>query len=150
MTPVSFLDALKAAADQAEAAETQFKREAAQRIAIVEHERAVAFRRLNLMRRVADVAAEAEGEEIAVANTLAMLRSRLDWNDDSEARTNVLSRFAGVAQAVFRSIGPQEPGTAEPVETALADFEHWYAQSHARPFWFLFEHYIPETPLVDF
>jgi len=33
---------------------------------------------------------------------------------------------------------------------ALAQFETWYAQTHTTPFWTLFEHYIPETPRVDF
>ncbi len=54
----AFLDALKAAADEAEVAEKQFRREAAQRIAGLERERSFAFRRLNLMRAVAAAVAE--------------------------------------------------------------------------------------------
>jgi hypothetical protein len=36
------------------------------------------------------------------------------------------------------------------VPEALAAFEAWYAGNRPTPFWVLFEHYIPETPQVDF
>lgn len=150
MTIVPFLDTLKTAAEQAENAEGQFRREAAQRIATLEQERAFAFRRLNLMRAVADAVAEAEGEEIAVANALAVVRGRLGWSSDSEARIEVLSQFAPVGQAVFRGLEPPEEGLPVSVPEALARFEGWYVERHRTPFWVLFEHYIPETPLVDF
>jgi hypothetical protein len=146
----SFLDALKAAADRAEVAEGQFRREVAHRIAALERERAFAFRRLNLMRAIADAVAEAESEEIAVANALAVLRGKLGWSTDSEARDAVFSHFASVAQAVFRDFAPPDDEPIVSVQDALAEFETWYAGSHPSPFWILFEHYIPETPLVDF
>jgi hypothetical protein len=150
LATTSFLDALKAAADRAEVAEGQIRREAAQRIAVLEQERAFAFRRLNLMRAVADAVAESESEEIAVANALAVLRSKLGWSSDSEARTEVLSRFASVCQAVFCNLAASEDAPTTTVQNALAEFETWYAGSRKSPFWVLFEQYIPETPLVDF
>jgi hypothetical protein len=150
LTATFFLDALKATADQAEAAETRYRREAAQKIAALERERAVAFRRLNLMRAVADAAAKAESQEVAVASALAALRGKLGWSADSEARSEVLSRFASVGQAVFRNFVPSEDAPVTSVQNALAEFETWYAGSHQTPFWVLFEHYIPETPRVDF
>ncbi len=66
MTPAAFLDALKAAADAAEAAEAKFRREIAERTKALDRERAFAFRRLNFMRAIADAVASAESEEIAV------------------------------------------------------------------------------------
>lgn len=150
LVTTSFLDTLKAAADQAQAAEQHYRQEAAKRIAVLEQRRAFAFRRLNLMRAVADAVSEAEDEEIAVANGVAVLRAKLGWNTDSEARAEVLSRFAQVAQAAFRSFSPAPDAPAAVVEDTLAQFESWYAGSHQTPFWVLFEHYIPETPLVDF
>jgi selenocysteine-specific elongation factor len=147
---LAFLDALKAAADQAEVAEGNIRREAARRIAVLDQERAFAFRRLNLMRAVADAITESESEEIAVANALAVVRSKLGWSSDSEARTEVLSRFAPVGQAVFCNLGASEASPTTTVQNALAEFEAWYAGSRQSPFWVLFEHYIPETPLVDF
>ena len=150
MTPAlaAFLDGLKAAADQAEVAERQFRREVAQRIAGLERERSFAFRRLNLMRAVIEAVIGAEEEEVAVANALAILRDKLGWVTQSEAREEVLSRFAAVGAAAFRSVAEQ--ACAVHVQQALADFETWYAGSHQTPFLELFEHYMPETPRTDF
>ena len=152
-TTTSFLDQLKEAATKAETAETAFRREIAERIKNFEHERAFAYRRLNFMRALADATAAAESEEIAVANALAVVRTKLGWSSDSEARTAVLSRLAPVAQAMFANLTPPEPKKDEPlpdIGKALANFETWYGETHDQPFWVLFEHYIPETPRVDF
>ena len=151
MTGTSFLDALKAAAEDAEKAEATFRREIGDLIKALEQERAFAFRRLNFMRAVADVIASAESEEVAVAHALAVVRTQLGWSSDSDARTEVLSRFATVAQAAFASLAPPEAEAEEAdVPKALADFESWYAATRGSPFWILFEQYMPETPRVDF
>ncbi|HLL26034.1 MAG TPA: hypothetical protein VKT73_00050 [Xanthobacteraceae bacterium] len=150
-TTAIFLDKLKEAAAKAESAETDFRREIAARLKAIEDERAFAYRRLNFMRALAEATATAESEEIAVARALAVVRAKLDWSSDNEARTAVLSRLAPVAQAMFVRLAPQEKNEALPdIGKALADFEKWYAETHAQPFWVLFEHYMPETPRVDF
>jgi hypothetical protein len=154
----SFLDELKLAADRTATAEDEIRREAAQRIKALEVERAFAFRRLNLMRAIAEVVAGAEGEEIAVAAATAVLRAKLGWSSDSEARDEVVTRFAPVAQSMFASLSPEnaaatssnEDAQQPDVIAALTDFEQWYAGSHTGPFWALFENYMPETPVVDF
>lgn len=154
----SFLDELKSAADRATVAEDEFRREISTRIKALENDRAIAFRRLNLMRAIAEVVAGAEGEEIAVAAATAVLRAKLGWGSDSEARDEVVSRFAPVAQAMFASLSPENLASSssdedapEPdVIKALTDFETWYAGSHQNPFWVLFENVMQETPVVDF
>jgi hypothetical protein len=148
----SFLDDLKRATERAAAAENDFRREIAQRIKAIESERAFAFRRFNLMRAIADVVASAESEEIAVAGSTALLRTKLGWSSDSEARAAVLTRFAPVAQAMFASLAPSDDEDAPPPDVigTLAEFERWYGETHPNPFWILFENYIPETPVVDF
>jgi hypothetical protein len=153
----SFLDELKVAADRCSLAEDAFRREIAARTKELENERAFAFRRLNLMRAIAEVIAGAEGEEIAVAAANAVLRAKLGWTDNSEARDVVISRFVPVAQAMFSSLSPQtEPASrgkkapARDVLEQLTGFEKWYAETHPKPFWILFETYMPETPVVDF
>jgi len=149
----TFLDALAAAADEAKAAETRVRQEAAQRIAASERARTVAYRRLNLMRAIADVVAEMENEEVAGARACLELRNKLGWSTDSEARDEVLVRFAPVGRAVFCSFAPGEEAPAAPaasVEDALAAFETWYAGARGTPFWLLFDQYVVETPLVDF
>ncbi|MFA6265563.1 MAG: hypothetical protein WC670_07615 [Pseudolabrys sp.] len=158
MTPgPSFLDTLKHAADHAGAAEEAFRREIAERTKALANERAFAFRRYNLMRSVAEAVASAESEEIAVAAATAILRAKLDWDTDSEARIDVLSRFAIVAQQMFAALTPPDDDASAADEVpavevleVLAAFEKWYAETHPNVFWVLFEHYMPETPLVDF
>jgi len=150
MTAMSFLEDLRAAARDAEAAEAMFRREVAARMTDLEQQRAFAFRRLNLMQTIAEAVGPAADEPAAIAYALAALRVRLGWGSDSEARAAVLARFAPVAQAVFATIEPNDDIGEADVAAALAQFETWYAQSHATPFWMLFEHYIPETPRVDF
>src|ERR1700709_2310389 len=126
----SYLDVLKLAADNSSVAENEFRSQLAARIKELEKQRSFTFRRLNLMKEVSSVIAGAESEEIAV------LRAKLGWASDSEARMAVVSSFASVAQAMFASLAPAEsedeprPDVLEP----LAEFETWYAQTHPNPF----------------
>jgi hypothetical protein len=150
-TTTSFLDSLKESAAKADSAEADFRRKIGERIKGFEQARAFAYRRLNFMRALAEATAAAESEEIAVAHALAVVRTKLGWSSDSEARTAVLSRLAPVAQAMFTRLSPPEKNAPPPdIAKALADFEKWYGETHAQPFWVLFEHYMPETPRVDF
>jgi hypothetical protein len=153
MTPgPSFLDVLKRATERATVTENDYRREIARQMKALEDERAFSFRRYNLMRAIADGVANAESEEIAVAGAIAMLRVKLGWSNDSEARDAVLSRFAPVAQTMFASLAPSDDEAAltPDVIAALVEFEHWYSETHPNPFWILFENYMPETPVVDF
>jgi hypothetical protein len=149
MTLATFLDDLSAATGVAEAAEAAFRREAAARIAALEGERAFAYRRLNWMRTVAAMVTGVADEETAVAHVRSALRTRLGWQGENAGHDAALDRFAAVAQAAF---AVQAPGGDEDADVAeaLVAFETWYAETHGRSFWALFEHYIPETPLVDF
>ena len=60
----SFLDELKSAADRISVAEDELRREVAERTKALANERAFAYRRLNLMRAIAEVVAGAESEEV--------------------------------------------------------------------------------------
>ena len=149
---VAYLDALRAAAERNAIAENEFRQNIAARLRQLEQERAFGYRRFNLINEVSGVVASAESEEIAVAVAAAVLRSRLGWVSDSDARIAVTSAFAPVAQAMFASLAPVESDD-EPkpdVLAALASFEAWYIETHPNPFWTLFENVMPETPVVDF
>ncbi len=152
MTPApSFLDMLKDAAENAGAAEEALRREFAERTKRLADDRAFAYRRYNLVRAVAEAVAGAESEEIAVAAGNGILRTKLGWDSDSEARTETLSRFAAVSKEMFAALAPPDDEAPPPdVLAALRAFEQWYAETHPQSFWVLFEHYMPETPLVDF
>jgi hypothetical protein len=150
MTATSFLESLQVAAREADLAEAACRREVATRVAGLERDRAFAYRRLNLMRAIAEAVGQAEEEQPAVAYALAALRSRLGWESDSDARAAVLTRFAPVAQAMFASLVPNEQQSEMDVGASLTRFEAWYSENHTTPFWTLFENYMPETPRVDF
>ena len=153
MTAISFLDALERAAKQAAQAENDFRRESVAQVKVLERERAFAHRRLNFMRSVTEAVAAAESEEIAVAAATAIMRAKLGWSSDSDARTEVFLRFVPVAQQAFASLAPpadDDEALLPDAIGALTAFETWYRETHSNPFWTLFEHYMPETPVVDF
>jgi len=126
MTPAAlFLDRLKAATVDAESAEETFRRESAAQAKQLEQKRAFAYRRFNLMCAVADGIASAENEEMAVATALAVVRTKIGWSSDSEARSETLTHFAPVASAIFRTLEAAQDGEMRP-------------------------DVIPETPRVDF
>jgi hypothetical protein len=151
MTPAttSFLDAMKQSAERAASAEEGFRRDYAQRVAVLERERAHAFRRFNLMRSLADAVAAGEAET-AVARGLAVFRDKLGWAGDSEARTATIEHFRPVIEAIVEALGAKDGEAMPDVPAALAEFEAWYAAAHGSAFWVLFDHYMPETPRVDF
>ncbi|MDB5617160.1 hypothetical protein [Tardiphaga sp.] len=156
----AYLDSLRRAAHASAVAEEEFRSQIAARIRHLEQERSFAYRRFNLINEVSGAVASAESEEIAVAVGSAVLRAKLGWVSDSEARIAVVSAFAPVAQAMFGSLAPAESadklksepksGLKPDVMAALAQFEAWYLETHPGAFWVLFENYIPETPVVDF
>lgn len=148
-----FLAALAARAEAAEAAESRFRSEAEARAAALAQARAEAHRRANFLRQVAASAASAETPEAAEIAALSLIRSRFGWDEETPARTEVLAHFTPVAHALHAATRPQAAeATEEPTDPAkaLADFENWYGETRESSFWDLFEHYMPETPRVDF
>lgn len=148
------LDSLKAAADQASAAENALRREVAQRIAVLERERTFAHRRLNFMRAVIAAISTAETEEEAIARASATLWEEIGWDGISESRTAVLDQFTAVTKAIFADLHPTADGSSPEDDAsalpALATFEAWYVATHPVPFWALFDQYVPQTSIVDF
>lgn len=166
----SFVAELDAEAREREAAETEFRRTMRDRVDALARERAFAHRRANVMRSLFQTVSQAETREIALAGAASALRRRLGWVDDSPAREEVLEHYQRVADAAFAATRPadtgpenQESGDAPVVlvsageqesgpdpRASLEAFERWYEEARGRSFWTLFEHYMPETQLVDF
>ena len=146
----AFLAELESAAISANQAEGELRKRMAEEITRLERQRAFAFRRLNLMREVAKAIASAENEESAIACGLAVVRTELGWETDNESRTETLNHFAPVVRAAFEGLCPPETGEATGnVAEALSGFEDWYESAHGKPFWVLFDQYVPELPLVE-
>jgi hypothetical protein len=151
MSPaVPFLETLQSAAGAASATETAYRREAAERIKILERERRFAFRRVNLMKSIAEAVARADSEEMAVGGGQAILRAKLGWSSDSEARSAILTELAKILRALFANLHPQVDAEPADVLAPLREFEVWYEAAHRKPFWDLFDQPMPETHLVDY
>lgn len=154
MSLATYLTTLEQTAEAAAAAEHAFKVEAEARGRALAAARAEAFRRMNFLKGLAQSLEGAEGLEAAATAAQAYLRNRLGWEDLTPARQDVMDQFADVGRAVGAALSDHsEVATKEaPPEpaAAMAAFEAWYSATRETSFWYLFEHYIPETPLVDF
>jgi len=148
----SFIDRLERAANACAVEEAEFRQTMNASLAALAQARAFAHRRMNVMRSLFDTVGQAEEVETAVAAAIAALRNRLGWREDSDARSEVLERYAAVATAAFIATheADVEAEAATAAEQELAAFEDWYLAARGKPFWVLFEHYMPETQLVDF
>lgn len=154
-----FIAALRKDAERCEREEDAFRRGMNAKVAALAEARAFANRRMNVVISLFDAVQSAEDEEQAVARAVATLRDRLGWQEDSPARDEVLAEYAKVAKAAFAASCFQHESDAAPPKRrargpdaakALASFEAWYWKARGKPFWVLFEHYMPETQLVDF
>lgn len=154
-----FITTLSEDAKACEQAESEFRRTMNMRIAELAEARAFANRRMNVMRSLFDTVSRAGEKDVAIAAAITMLRTRLGWRESSEARDEVLEEYAKVADAAYAATheaaeaheaDAEDDGQPPDVAQALAAFEDWYAGARGKPFWVLFEHYMPETQLVDF
>jgi hypothetical protein len=140
----AFLLALRTAAESSSKAEDGFRREAAAKIAALETARKYAFRRLNLMSRIADVVRSVERDDQAGESARLSLADRLEWAADSTGgRKEALDAFVSVAEA----LRADDPAVTQ---TKLSEFEAWYETRFGSSFWDLFENHMPETPRVDY
>jgi hypothetical protein len=102
------------------------------------------------MRPIAEAVTRADSEEMAVAGSQAILRAKLGWSSDSEARAAILMQFAPVARGLYADQHSQADAPPADVLALLGAFESWYEANHRGSFWDLFDQPMPETPLVDF
>lgn len=150
--PLAFLTTLEAAASAADAEERSFRRETAARIETLERARTFAFRRLNVLRAMAEAASRAPDSATSIAAQLSLIRDRLGWaGADGETPRAILDQLTPLAACVDAGV---RTGTAASVtddlSAELARFESWYSERFGNEFWALFDRYSPETPVVDF
>jgi hypothetical protein len=147
----AFLSTLEAGAHAADADETAFRREAAARIDSLERARTFAFRRLNVLRAMADAARQAPDPEVSVAAQLDLIRERIGWSGvEGETPRTVLERLSTLAACIDAEVRANAAAPAGEPCAELASFEGWYAERFGSPFWAVFDRYSTETPVVDF
>jgi hypothetical protein len=113
-----------------DAEETPCRREAATRIANLERVRTFAFRRLNLLRAMAEVAGRAPNREAAIAAQLGLIRERIGrQNTDATTPRAVLERLSALAAYIDTEVRA-DPGAAASGDSCadLARFEDWCAE----------------------
>lgn len=151
MTEHPFLTALSAAAKACEEAEAEFRRAMNEKVAELAQARSFAHRRMNVMRALVETVQGNADRDAAVDRAVYLLRDRLGWREDSPARNEVLAKYSDVTIAAHAMFHPEEGDHNLPeLGEALATFEDWYLEARDKPFWVLFEHFMPETQLVDF
>ena len=150
--PPALFSTLEAAASAADAEERSFRREAAARIEALERARTFAFRRLNVLRAMAEAASRASDSAASIAAQLGLIRDRLGWaGAEGETPRAVLDQLASLAACVDAGVrAGAAANMAEDLSAELARFESWYAERFVNEFWALFDRYSPETPVVDF
>lgn len=153
MTGTAFADCLarlEARAQQANRDEARHLEEAARRAAELRRARAFAWRRLNILRSVANaVRGEGEEEVALLAGRAAMLRDT-GLNLATQPRRDLAERFAPVVRALWLATREDAAaGAAEAALAAFADFEAWHETDRGAPFLGLMERDIPDLPLVE-
>jgi hypothetical protein len=153
MTPAAhaLLAEFEAAAKSALAAEDELRKSMLERIAHLERRRAFAFRRMRLVRVLADAAASEVSEtgDAWPAQRLAV-RQELGWSATSETNDAILARLEPVGRAVWRRVTGAEEEAPADVVPELEAFEAWFQEKHGKPFYAVFDQYFPEVPVVDF
>jgi hypothetical protein len=153
MTPAALklVADFEAAAKAAQEAEAALRRSMAEEIARIERERAFAFRRTHLVRLLASSAEGAEDEAAALAAQSEAACREFGWSAERPAHKEILERLAPVGKAVWQcACTLQDQVDATATNDALRKFEDWFEQARGQSFYRLFEHHIPDTPLVDF
>ncbi len=110
----AFLDELEQSAHAASVAEENYRREAAARIRELENERAFGFRRLTLMRTVADAIRDCETEDDAVVKGSAAFLREVGWSTESETQQEALEQFQPVIRACWRAAQAEAAETRMP------------------------------------
>lgn len=140
-----FLDTLREAAEASERQETAFRRDSERRLEALVRARAIAYRRYNLLKAMAQAAAACERHEDAAAAALDLALAETGWSEDDAAYREVRGELAATAAAIAAA-----PPADEAVLAAFARFEAWYRERFAGAFLDLLERERAFLPVVDF
>lgn len=158
MTPAAapaLLAHFEAAAKTAQAQEVELRKKLAAEIAKAEQRRVYAFRRSRLIGLLAASLPTKAGDETGSEDAAWTAQKRavcdeLGWSALSESYQEILARLAPVAGAVRTSITAPQDDKAATVVEELERFEAWFLEAKGKPFYVLFDQYVPEVPVVDF
>jgi len=146
----NYFNELDRIAKAANAAEDEFRRGIAKRIKELEEERAFAFRRMNIMKSVAQAVADAKDADEVKAKASEAFLMEVSWTGGSKFQQDVTEKFMPVALTVWEASKPEaKPEDVAKIEKELAEFEEWFAQQSETPFLTLMQQEVLELPLVE-
>lgn len=145
---MSMLATLAARAEAASTEEAAYRKEALRRTEILERARAFAYRRFNLLKKIAETATDETDVRKAADARVAAAFVDIGWtagslDDLDEKGRETEARFRPVVDALGE-------GDERKMLEALAAFEAWFAERFGRDFCAVYDRYIPDTPKVDF
>ncbi len=147
----SLLANFEAAAKAAQVAETELRRKLATEIARSERNRIYAFRRIRLLKTLAESAAsQTDDPDVAWTAQRNAVSSDLGWSAISESYAAILEHIRPLAAAIRASLQPGSDAGSNTILQALEQFEQWFEQTHNKAFYALYDQYVPEVPIVDF
>ena len=164
MTP-DFLDATLAMllhhAEATKTAETDVRREAAEKIAALEATRVRAYRRHHFVRLLGEAARGAPDHAAALAAQTIAAMERFGWSPETvtDQQQEVFDALVPIMGALADIAVPADPGAAvvsdvasDPIDlvAALDTFETWYAGRFEGSVWKLFDRFTPDLPVTDF
>jgi hypothetical protein len=151
-----FLDQLRAAAEEKERLESEYRRESRRRLEGLEAERTHAYRRYNLLKDMAAAAAEHTEPPAGIEAQLAVAAGEAGWSEARAGYAELRERLSPVAALIHERLHPaaaagSATSTASDVPSALAGFEAWYRERFGQDFLDLLGRPAPSfQPLVDF
>ena len=151
-----FLDQLRAAAEELERQESDYRRESRHRLEGLETERTRAYRRYNLLKDMSAAAAEHAELPVGIEAQLAVAIAEAGWSEARTGYAELRERLSPIAALIHERVHPPETtGTttaaASDVPSALAGFEVWYRERFGQDFLDLLGRPSPSfQPLVDF
>ncbi len=151
-----FLDQLRAAAEEKERLELEYRRESRHRLEGLETERTRAYRRYNLLKDMAAAAAERTELPAGVEAQLAVASAEAGWSEARTGYAELRERLSPIAALIHEHMHPPETAetttsAASDVPNALASFEAWYRERFGQDFLDLLGRPAPSfQPLVDF
>ena len=145
---MSVLATLAARAEAASTEEAAYRKEALRRTETLERARAFAFRRFNLLKKMAETAADEPDAKKAADARLATAFIEIGWiaaglDELDEKGRDAETRLRPVVDAIGAGDEPR-------MLDALAAFEAWFAERVGRDFCSVFDRYVQDTPRVDF
>ena len=148
----AFVDDLRRRADEASRAETAFRAEARDRLAVLEQSRIAAYRRVELIGALARSVDAAEDRIAAAEAGVSALCDLTGWSSADAAYDEVREKLGAVADQAWLAAHSDEAGsTPVDVTQAFTRFEAWYAERFGAAFTSLVAREVLSfTPVVDF